>query len=405
MHERTTQVDSFYQIVVSAKIVGPEEAQEAQATAKKLGMSLSQAILILRHATEPTLRFAMDANELVKSDRINVDTAIAAVICARQNEFSIFQALDMMGIVLDKPPPPKVETNALTELMIEASAITMDQLDSAIKKANETGMPLTRSIIFNRYQSRRVVLESISLLKLIREEKVERAEGVRCLKKACEKRQSVWQIMFEQGVYKDCAGASLRLPELLAMSMVVSESDLMDCLEHEVMLEVPLHKLLLDAGLISHSVLEAAMTMLDLVQSYLKPYQAAEALKNVKSKNVGVYQAMAELNPPPQVQTEMMRFGDLLVSAKVADRETIEKIAKEGDKPVKVGKKLLDANIINDQMLYSVLRSQSLYKEGLLSADQTIELLKMCVKTTLTVDEAIAKLGWTIPIRMQWSWT
>ncbi len=121
MHERTTQVDSFYQIVVSAKIVGPEEAQEAQATAKKLGMSLSQAILILRHATEPTLRFAMDANELVKSDRINVDTAIAAVICARQNEFSIFQALDMMGIVLDKPPPPKVETNALTELMIEAS--------------------------------------------------------------------------------------------------------------------------------------------------------------------------------------------------------------------------------------------------------------------------------------------
>ena len=147
------------------------------------------------------------------------------------------------------------------------------------------------------------------------------------------------------------------------------------------------------------------MTMLDLVQSYLKPYQAAEALKNVKSKNVGVYQAMAELNPPPQVQTEMMRFGDLLVSAKVADRETIEKIAKEGDKPVKVGKKLLDANIINDQMLYSVLRSQSLYKEGLLSADQTIELLKMCVKTTLTVDEAIAKLGWTIPIRMQWSWT
>lgn len=405
MHERTAHVDSFYQIVVSSKIVGPEEAQEAQATAKKLGMSLSQAILILRHATEPTLRFAMDAHEMVKAERISTDTAVAAVITARQNECSILQALEMMGIVLDRPPPPKVETNALTELMIEASAITMEQLGSAIKKANETGMPLTRSIIFNRYQSRRVVLESIALLKLIREEKVEHGDAVRCLKKACEKRHSVWQIMFEQGVYKDCSGASLRLPELLAMSAVVSESDLMDCLEHEVLLEVPLPKLLLDAGLLTHSVLEAAMTMLDLVQSYLKPHQAAEALKNCKSKNIGVYQAMAELNPPPQVQQELMRFGDLLVAAKVADREMIEKIAGETEKPVKVGKKLLDANIINDQMLYSVLRSQSLYKEGLLSSEQTIELLKMCVKTTLTVDEAISKLGWTIPIRMQWSWT
>ncbi|MBA3992002.1 MAG: hypothetical protein C0469_00650 [Cyanobacteria bacterium DS2.3.42] len=405
MHDKMTQVDSFYQIVVSAKIVGPEEASEAQATAKKLGMSLSQAILILRHATEPTLRYAMDAHEMVKSEKISVDTAIAAVITARQNECSILQALDMMGIVLDRPPPPKVETNPLTELMIDASAITMEQLGSAIAKATETGMPLTRSIIFNRYQSRRVVLEAIALLKLVREEKVERSEAVRALRMACDKRLSTWQIMFEQGIYKDCSGASLRLPELLAMSMVVSESDLMDCLEHEVLLEVPLSKLLLDAGLCTHSVLEAAMTMLDLVQSYLKPYQAAEALRNCKIKNIGVYQAMAELNPPPQVQAELMRFGDLLVAAKVADRSVIEKIATEGEKPVRVGKKLLDANIINDQMLYSVLRTQSLYKEGLLSSEQGIELLKMCVKTTLTVDEAIAKLGWTIPIRMQWSWT
>ncbi len=150
MQERTTQVDPFYQIVVSAKIVGPEEAQEAMATAKKLGMSLSQAILILRHSTEQTLRFAMDAHELVKAEKINVDTAVAAVICARQNEFSILEALTMMGIVLDRPPPPKVETNALTELMVDATALTMDQLASAIKKANETGMPLTRSIVFMR---------------------------------------------------------------------------------------------------------------------------------------------------------------------------------------------------------------------------------------------------------------
>src|SRR5262245_31565131 len=144
MQERTTHVDPFYQIVVSAKIVGPEEAQEAMATAKKLGMSLSQAILILRHSTEQTLRFAMDAHELVKAVKVSVDTAVAAGICARQNEISILEALNMMGIVLDRPPPPKVETNALTELMVDATALTLDQLASAIKKANETGMPLTR---------------------------------------------------------------------------------------------------------------------------------------------------------------------------------------------------------------------------------------------------------------------
>lgn len=406
MHERNTHVtDSFYQILVQAKIVGPDEAHEAQATAKRLGMSLMQAILILRHASEPLLNLASDADELVKQNRIGTETAVSAVMTAKQNNCSVSQALQILGVDLNVPPPPKVETNALTELMVEAQALTLDQLDSAIKKANETGMPLTRSIVFNRYQNRRVVLESIALLKLVRDEKVERSEAVRALRMACDKRVSIWQIMFEQNIHKDCNGQSIRLPELLAMSGVVSESDLMDCLEHEVLLEVPLSKLMLDAGLVTHAVMEAAMTMLDLVQSYLKPYQAAEALKAVKAKNVGVYQAMAELTPPPQVQQEEMRVGDLLVSAGVARREIIEQVCTEQDKAVRVGKKLLQANVINDQMLYSVLRSQSLYKEGLLSADQTVDLLKMCVKTTLTVDEAIAKLGWTIPVRMQWSWT
>lgn len=405
MLDRQSKADSLYHIIVGAKILGANQVDEAAETARKMHITLDRAIVMLKHATESSLKTALEADELVKRGRIGTEVAVQALTWARNNECSIHDALQTMGIELDAPPPPPVQTNDVTEFMIECEVITKEQLRSALAKASETQMPLARAVVFCRFTSRRNVIDSMMLLRLVKDNKIPREDAVRSMRTALYKRYSVWQHLFENAIYSEVSGQSLKLGELLAMAQVISESDLMDCYEQELLENTPLTKLLIDGKYLEMPVLDGALTLLDMVASYLKPFQAADALRQVKLKNISVYQALAELDPPAQLPPKQLRVGDLLVESGVAKREVVEKIVEEGDRPVRVGKKMLDAKLINETMLYNVLRSQSLYKEGVLSADNTVALLRMCVKTTLGVDEALNQMGWSVPVRMQWSWT
>ncbi|HEY9784923.1 MAG TPA: hypothetical protein V6D17_05930 [Candidatus Obscuribacterales bacterium] len=405
MLDKKSRVDSLHVIILGAKICGPEQIEEALKTAKRLNIGLERAILILKYASEDALAPALEVHTLVNQGKLTAEEAVSAVIWAKQNDATIAEAIARMGIDLDKPPPPPLETNPLTEFMLEGEVITKDQLANSIAKAKEAGLPLARAIVLNRYASRKSVLEAIALLKLVREEKITRENASSVMRQALAKRISVWQVLFESGIYTEASGQSLRLGELLAMAQVVSESDLMDCFEAEVLSEKPLSTLLLERKCLDYALLDAAHSLLDMVQSYLKPFQAAQALRQVKLRNISVYQALAELDPPPQMPQKDLRVGDLLVEAGVAKRDQVEKIVVDTDRPVRVGKKLLDAKLINEAMLYNVLRCQSLFKEGLLNADQTVTVLRTCVKTTLNAEEALAQHGLAVPVRMQWSWT
>jgi hypothetical protein len=56
-------------------------------------------------------------------------------------------------------------------------------------------------------------------------------------------------------------------------------------------------------------------------------------------------------------------------------------------------------------MLYTALRTFSLYSQGFISSEQAVTALKKCKNESLTLDETLAKLGWNVPARMQWIWS
>jgi hypothetical protein len=137
----------------------------------------------------------------------------------------------------------------------------------------------------------------------------------------------------------------------------------------------------------------------------IKPYHAAEALRQVRAKNVSVYQAVAELQPPPQVQQPQLRVGDLLVSAEIVTREAIERVLQQqGASAIKIGKLLLTANLITEFSLYNTLRCLSLLRQGYISNEQAIAVLKYCEQYKVSPDEALPKMGCFPPTRMQWVW-
>lgn len=397
--------NTLAQLLLGAKIVKPEHLEEAQKSAKRLDVPLERALIMLQHASENMLRPALQADAMVKKGKITPELAIRAIIMARQNNVALEEAISVMGAVVAKTAKLAAVTNPLTELLLSSEMITGEQLGQIIKSSSDTGMLTARTIVFNRYLSRWAVMEALTALMLVRDGKVSKEAAIKALKAVMQRRIGVVQTFFEQGQYHDSHGASLRLGELFGMANFLSESDLMDCFEIEVCQNKPFGQVIVDQGLVNQNVLEAACSLLDMVQSYLRPFQAAEALRSVRAKDISVYQALAELQPPPQMPQKPLRVGDLIAESGLAARDVIEKSIDDNDNPIRVGKKLLSAGLLSEQHLFSVLRSQSLFKEGLLSADNTIQLLKTCVKEGINVDEALQKLGWNIPPRMQWSWS
>src|SRR5581483_4820129 len=100
----------------------------------------------------------------------------------------------------------------------------------------------------------------------------------------------------------------------------------------------------------------------------LRAYQAAEALRQVRARSVSVYQAVAELQPPPQMTPPILKFAELLERATVATAEQITAIADpDEESSIRVGKKLLAAGLVTEPMLYTALRCYSLLREGFVS--------------------------------------
>ena len=138
----------------------------------------------------------------------------------------------------------------------------------------------------------------------------------------------------------------------------------------------------------------------------LRAYQAAEALKQVRLKEVSVYQAVAELQPPPQVTPPILSMQELLAQAEIATPEQIATVVPaDEESSIKVGKKVLAAGMVNEATLYVALRCYSLLREGFVSNEQAVQALGNTQKSGGTLDETLVKLNLTLPSRMQWIWT
>ncbi len=91
-----------------------------------------------------------------------------------------------------------------------------------------------------------------------------------------------------------------------------------------------------------------------------------------------------------------MRLGDLLTQAGLLEAKSLREammIAKQQGLPV--GRVLIMAQFISEPNLQAAVQAQSLIKDGLTEADLAIEALKRCASDNVTLDQALADLGWT----------
>lgn len=407
MLDKQATADALPTLLLGASIISQQKLEEAMSTAKSLNVPLARALTMLNMVGEGTLKIVLEADELVRSNQATVDLALKALRLARQNNMTMEDAIGVISSVHKKTQTVQSITNPLTELLMKAELITNEQLGRSIIQAKDTGMQMGRVRVLKRDLSGWMMTAALTAQLLVRDEKITKDQAVQALLIVARRRVSLEQALFELGLFSEKSGQTVRIGELVLMAGFLSEGDMLECLEIELIKEKQFGQILLEQGLVTHDLLEAAIILQDMVSNNtVKAYQAADALKQVKARSISVYQAVAELYPATQAEPKEFLPAKLLTDAGLISQADIEKVVDVTEKSsIKVGKKVLATGAISETILYTALRTYSLYKQGFISAEQAVTALKKTKSENLTLDEALSKLGWIVPSRMQWIWS
>lgn len=406
MIEKQATADALPTLLIGASIVSQQKLDEAVQTAKNLNVPLARALAMLNTVSETAMKGVLEAEQMVIAGKATVDLAVKALRLARQNNMTIEDAISVLNSVHKKTQTVQSIANPLTELLLSTELITSEQLGRALVKSKDTGMQLGRTMVLNRDISGWMMNAALTAQLLVRDGKISKQQAIQALSIVARRRVSIEQALFELGLYSEKAGQTVRIGELVLMAGFLSEGDMLECLEIELMKEKQFGQILLEQGLVTHELLEAAIVLQDMVaNATVKAYQAAEALKQVRARGVSVYQAIAENYSAAQAQPKEFMPAELLVNAGLISQEALEKVVDAKEKSaIKVGKKVLATGAISEALLYSALRTYSLFSQGFISAEQATTLLGKSKSESISLDEALAQLGWTVPSRMQWIW-
>lgn len=288
-------------LFVGAGFITPGQLEEAKKTADSLSVPLERALVMLKMVSDDSVGKVQEADEMVSGGVISVDMAVRALRLARQHSMKVKDAVGVLGEIHKKTGRVQTITTPLTELLLSANMVTGEQVGRAIQQAQDTGMQTGRILVLNRDVSSWMMTAALNALILVRDGKIDKDQAQKALSTVGHRRISIEQALFELGLYVEKEGKTIKLGELAALAGFLSDSDMLECLEIELVKEKQFGQILLEQGIVTHELLEAAIVLQDMVANdSIRAFQAGQALRRARDNQVSVYQAVAELDPPVQ---------------------------------------------------------------------------------------------------------
>ncbi len=297
-------------------------------------------------------------------------------------------------------------SNEITDLLLEAGIINLEQIGRALNTSLETGMQMGRVLVFQREVPSLVMKAALTCALMLQEEKLGTLSAISAIRAVRNTLWSIEQVLFQYNLYREEPDQGPKLNELFSMAGFVSESDAMECMEIHILRGRQIGQIYIEQGLITHEILDNAMLLLSMISgNSIKAFHAAEALKNAHAKQVSIYQALGELDPPAVPLQEPLTFAQMLIAGELIDREVLDELIGGQEFTARqLAKKVLAANLVDDKACTTALRCWSLNKEGFVSNRSSVEILKHCVTYDASLDEQLHARGHFVPNRMQWIW-
>lgn len=385
------------ELLTRAGILTLETLNDALEKARERSLPLGKVLVMLGYIKQRELKAAVEAQSLINDGMLSLELAASALTLVSKNDLKLPEALGQLGWKKQKTGA----TNRLGELLVEAEAVTWEQLDEALKTSTETGLPVGRVLVFRKYIANEVLLACLTAQKLIREGVINRDQAVQGLKAVRQRQIGFEESLAQSGFYRPPARRTTPLGYILVEAGLLDQSQLMTCMELALTNERPIGEIFIEEKFLSRSLLKAAIRVQEMVDNgTLTNQHASQALRQIFSEGCSAVKAIAQVGVPRIEKDQRALMQELLTLSGLADPKDLETILGPGSgASVDIEKELLLSGIVSESMLYALLRAVYLIEKKFLIQEDAIMALHQCKRSNVSMDEALKELGWTASTR------
>jgi hypothetical protein len=377
------------EFLVQLGVFSPEEIAEATQIALQINLPLRRALLLSNKLREEQLQVVLQIQALVRQEVLDMQAAQKVYAAVRGEGLTLSLALQKMG-VSSRKGDEQLPGSKLATLLLDAGIITQQQIDEALKVGYETGTPVGRMLVVAGVVNHSVMARALELQVLLREGKMSHSQAIDLLKAESLRILPMDQTAEQRGLSRQDQHKKVRLGELLMLSGILTEADMLNVLEVGLTRPKPLGDILIEMGLITQEILDTALKLQGMISRGLIDIRPA----------VGTLQQLLGSTAAEATMLEAgeVRIGDLLKMAGLVDNDDIQEAIIWGSEyPAMLGKMLVVAGSIDEGTLLAALRCQFLMRNKVLNESQARQGLSYAQRHRISLDDALEELAIGIP--------
>ncbi|MBU6453569.1 MAG: hypothetical protein KGS72_17450 [Cyanobacteria bacterium REEB67] len=280
-------------LLVKSELVSLAQFADAMPVALKTGLPVGRVLIASGFLPEDHFRQVLTVQSLIRDRLISEEVAIDALKLIAKENVELEPALKKLGQSGDFFE----FTNRLGQLLIDSGAITAAQRDEALGVSIASGLPLARVLSLRGYVSEHIAFMALIAQSLMRDGRLKREKAVELLKIV----HAYLKNGHHDGNFRGTLAFgvqranTIRLGELLLLSGMVPEAELIAAVEKGLSDEEPLGQVLIRVGLVDDVGLSQALTVQEMVNNgILSAHDATYVLERVKLQGVSVSKAIVE---------------------------------------------------------------------------------------------------------------
>ncbi len=380
-------------LLVEAGLLTKDELLEGMDLAATLGLPIGKTMVMSGALRERTVRAAVLVQSMLKDGLIDREMAMSALARSDKDGTPVEDCLLELGW---RPPSDQV-LNKFGQLLVDSGVMTGADLRDALDHVSNMGLPLGRVLVLTGKVKGSIVWCALNAQMLLREDKINREQAVNAVRAVHERQTTFEQSLRDQGLDQVLPEHRIKLGELLVLSGLVGEEDILGAVEESVVKGLALGQVLVQMRLLSKNHLADALKLQEMTDNKtISPLQAVDVLRTIFTKDQPLNRAVAELGLLKPEGAESLKLGELLkMCGWITENEIDEAVSLAAKNSNLLGKMLVAFGYIDETTLFNTLRCQFLVREGFIKRDQAIIALHFSQRTRCTLDQALMELGYT----------
>jgi tetratricopeptide (TPR) repeat protein len=385
-------------LVVGFGMVTESELEDSLTIAKETGLPIGNVLVMSNLLSESDLKNVLRCQSLLRERAIAFDIAHNAIEKVKERRITLDHALAELGW-----DGLRHESVPLGKLLVEAQFISRDQLEKALRRHKDTGLPLGRILVLEGSLPDSLLSAAINGQNFLREGKITKTQALEALKEA-RRRHFMNTPLVQKSFYLFPNRNRPRLGELLLLSGLITQTDLNHGLETSFTCKKPLGEVLVEMKLVSSKVIEGALHAQGLIADSTLRLKEGKALIAGINRGMSMADALEKVISDRHTQKAepLLSLVDFMKAIGFLKASEIEQafsvVQHNSDVIMKV---LLISGVTDEQTLAMTEQCRALVVGKRLSMQQARTAFDYARKRNIKIQEALRELHWQEDVSTQ----